>query len=319
MKNALSVIILLSTMLTTQATAQKYYARQYLVGLKEASKADEEPPVSKDPVGPCKSPFASRTISGSAITFGRYVATRIPAQMCWGGDVLAPTGTKHMVLQNDENMVIYAGPGGSGPRWSPGTQYAGSRTLATQPDGNVQLLRDDGSVVWSTGTAGNPGAFAALTQTGSLVVMSANGRAMIWSTNTDVFDPSNVSDGKDGDIPGNIVPSSMERNDSVVSPNGKYRLSLQDDSNLVLYRTGGGATWSAGIQYSDAYRIVTLPTGDVQAVRANGSVVWHTATAGSPGARLRVQDDGDVVVYASDGKTMLWHSNTAAADYIRAG
>lgn len=320
MKRSILAATMLTAMLTTQASAQKYYARQYLVGLKQADA--EEPAASTDPVGPCPAaPYAYNAITGGTVTIGRYVATRIPAQMCAGGDVIAPSSTRHLMLQNDENMVIYFGSGGNGGKWSSGTQYAGSRTLATQPDGNVQLLRNDGSVVWQTGTTGNAGAYAAMAQSGSMIVVSRNGKTILWSTNTDDFPAANVDEGTvkgPDNIPATVVPGTVERNEVVPSPNGRCKFSVQSDSNLVIYKNGS-PIWASGTQYSDGYRLVTLANGNVQFNRANGSTVFSTNTAGNAGARMRMQDDCDLAVYATDGKTMLWHSNTSSKDVLVAG
>lgn len=332
MKSPIIVAALLASVTSFQVNAQKYYIRQHLPNLKTASGVPASGPTSPtepaepdkpaEPVGPCAStPYAYNPIRGSSVTIGRYVATRIPAQMCSGGDVIAPTGTRHLFLQADSNMVVYFNAGQSDAKWASSTQYTDAKTLATQPDGNVQLLRNDGSVVWSTGTSGNPGAFAAMAQSGSMIVVSANGRNIIWSTNTDVFDAANVDDGtvKNADnVPGTVVPAVVERNEVIPAPNGICKFAVQNDSNLVIYR-GGNAIWASGTQYSDGYRLVTLANGNIQFNRANGSTVFTTNTAGNPGARMRMQSDCDLAVYASDGKTMLWHSNTAAKDILIAG
>jgi hypothetical protein len=332
MKRTLLVIALMASAAAPAAadaqTGTKYFARQWLAGVKEAAaKAnqptdpvkDPEPDKPAEPVGPCESGSgAHNMVSGGSVTVGRYVATRIPAQMCAGGDVKAPTGTRHLHLQPDNNLVIYFNPGQSDAKWASSTQYSSANTLATQPNGNVQLLRNDGSVVWSTNTGGNPGAFAAMAQTGSMIVVSANGRNVIWSTNTDVFDPADVEDGtaaSSDQTRSTIAPMVMERNESVVSPNGKCRFSVQNDSNLVLYYLGS-PIWASGTQYSDGYRLVTGSDGDVRFVRANGSLVFSTGTAGNPGARLRMQDDCDAAVFSADGKNILWHTNTSRKTQI---
>ena len=39
------------------------------------------------------------------------------------------------------------------------------------------------------------------------------------------------------------------------------------------------------------------------------TALWDSATAGNPAARLLVQDDGNVVIYRTDG-TAAWATNT---------
>jgi WD40 repeat protein len=81
---------------------------------------------------------------------------------------------------------------------------------------------------------------------------------------------------------------------SVTSGNGKFRLDMQHDRNLVLYRTWDGLPIWAG----------NMPRrGGSQAVmQADGNFVLHgapfqTGTNGHPGACFVVQDDGNMVVY----------------------
>lgn len=63
---------------------------------------------------------------------------------------------------------------------------------------------------------------------------------------------------------------------------GTIRCEMQDDGNLVLYDSSGGATWA-------------------------------TNTAGNPGAFLRCQDDGNLLLFRNDG-AVLWTSNTFAGN-----
>ena len=48
------------------------------------------------------------------------------------------------------------------------------------------------------------------------------------------------------------------------------------------------------------------------------ATVWDTKTSGHRGARLVVQDDGNLVVYGADN-TILWQSETAARMGRRGG
>jgi hypothetical protein len=48
--------------------------------------------------------------------------------------------------------------------------------------------------------------------------------------------------------------------------------------------------------------------GDAVVARFRDRAVWHSSTAGNDGARLVVQDDGNVVVYRTNG-TAAWASS----------
>jgi hypothetical protein len=77
-----------------------------------------------------------------------------------------------------------------------------------------------------------------------------------------------------GSAPGRLLAGqTLRAGQTLASPNGRYRLQQQNDGNLV--------------------------------VKHNGKGVWSTKTHGNPGARLIVQDDGNVVVYSATGRA-LW-------------
>lgn len=116
----------------------------------------------------------------------------------------------YAVVQDDANIVVYSAAGR--PLWWSGTScsvavgfersadYTATRspqpatltagmtmtgaagTLAMQSDGNLVLYRG-GRAVWSSGSAGNPGAKAVLQTDGNLVVYTAAGRA-VYSSGT---------------------------------------------------------------------------------------------------------------------------------------
>ena len=74
----------------------------------------------------------------------------------------------------------------------------------------------------------------------------------------------------------------LAQGESVVSPNGKYRLILQHDGNLVLY------------------------------VTANDTALWDSRTVGQSDRRLVMQHDGNLVLYELPLTQLkaLWHSGT---------
>ncbi|MEV7188241.1 RHS repeat-associated core domain-containing protein [Kitasatospora sp. NPDC093102] len=85
--------------------------------------------------------------------------------------------------------------------------------LIMQADGNLVLYQiDTGLAVWSTATAGHPGARATMQTDGNFVVTDTNG-TVLWSTNTA---------GNTGAV-----------------------AKVQDDGNLVLYDTANKALWAS--------------------------------------------------------------------------
>ncbi|KQS73440.1 hypothetical protein ASG41_01950 [Modestobacter sp. Leaf380] len=91
---------------------------------------------------------------------------------------------------------------------------------------------------------------------------------------------------------------------SLTSPNGKYRLTLQADGNLVSTGSGGRISW-ATYTYAPGARLVMQPDGNLVEYSSAGRVVWHADTWGNAGAGLAVRDDGSVAVLAWDGTVLF--------------
>lgn len=92
--------------------------------------------------------------------------------------------------------------------------------------------------------------------------------------------------------------------------NGRTRLVLQADGNLVLYRVDDDrALWASGTSQQPVYRAVMQADGNLVAYGLDGRAYWASHTAGNPGARLVLQDDGNLVIYGGDDRA-LWASHT---------
>ncbi len=77
----------------------------------------------------------------------------------------------------------------------------------------------------------------------------------------------------------------------------------------VLYP---GQERSAGQDLRSAngrYRAVVQDDGNLVVYAPDGRVLWHSATRGDPGGRMALQSDGNLVLYSSAGRA-LWHSDT---------
>ncbi|SNT56307.1 hypothetical protein [Actinacidiphila glaucinigra] len=102
------------------------------------------------------------------------------------------------------------------------------------------------------------------------------------------------------------------------SDNGRVRLVLQEDGNLVLYRVDTGkplwATmslkWPNGSGRTPGkVTIVKMQTdGNFVGYDNQGKPQWASDTDGNSGAHVVLQDDGNLVVYA--GPHALWAAGT---------
>jgi hypothetical protein len=126
----------------------------------------------------------------------------IVPETCGGGGVANVCGACGVAIAN---TVIASGQSL--------TSCDGRFTLAMQAsDGNLVLYMGN-TALWSAGTAGNPGAYAAMQGDGNFVVYSA-GSVALWSSGT-------------------------------AGNSGAY-LDAQSDGNLVVYSAGMSALWNSG-------------------------------------------------------------------------
>jgi hypothetical protein len=107
-------------------------------------------------------------------------------------------------------------------------------------------------------------------------------------------------------MPRSILKTSqiLYQGEFLQSPNGKFKLVLQTDGNLVLYE-GEKALWSSETNGKNVKKLVMQSDGNLVLYSPNGPV-WATNTSGNPGAYLVLQDDGNLVIYRA-----IWSTGTA--------
>jgi hypothetical protein len=118
---------------------------------------------------------------------------------------------------------------------------------------------------------------------------------------------------------------------SLYSPGGAFRFTLQSDGNAVVqcvvdstlpsnWRLGQALNASTDLQWLPITSTQTHDKGVVEVdMQADGNLVayngsgpaFQSNTANNPGAFLRMQDDGNLVIYGSAGG-VLWSTGTNA-------
>lgn len=98
---------------------------------------------------------------------------------------------------------------------------------------------------------------------------------------------------------------------SLVSPDGRFSLVLQQDGNLVLYEQAGGPVWASGTDGREVSTALMQTDGNLVLYAPAGDAVWASDTSGNNGAYLVLQDDRNLVIYGADGAP-LWATNTSA-------
>lgn len=116
------------------------------------------------------------------------------------------------------------------------------------------------------------------------------------------------------------------RGQSLMSPDGSYRLAFLTNGNLVLYRSfapflPAEEVWSTGTRGLGGERLVMEYDGDLvmhRAPRFGGESVWRSGTAGFDGAELRLPEDGGATIRLDDAQ-LLWSAGLTAPDVGLAG
>ena len=98
---------------------------------------------------------------------------------------------------------------------------------------------------------------------------------------------------------------------SLTSSNGRAKVTMQRDGNLVLYCTQPRrAIWNSGT-YGNTNNVQTgarfQVDGNLVLYNKAGGVLWAASSNG--GYRMTMQDDANLVVFRTDG-TAMWSTRT---------
>ncbi|WP_033218167.1 hypothetical protein [Kitasatospora phosalacinea] len=225
-------------------------------------------------------------------------------------------GNTTLSMQSDGNLVLYLNAANGSHiqvLWSTGTWNNPGAYAVMQTDGNFVIYRAGGEsagAVWSTQTWNQPGAVFVLTE-GDLLVGSDQTGAVSWESKTGYL-PALVNGEPTAQPADTIAPdASLGANHWVES--SSTVLIMQGDGNLVLYRkSDGAAVWATGTwNHPNAIAAVNGASGLFH-VSIRASRYWDSGSPNSPGAYVKVQGDGNVVLYPAAGESAgaLWASGT---------
>ncbi|MGI5246611.1 hypothetical protein [Dactylosporangium sp. CA-139066] len=244
------------------------------------------------PAGPAES---DRLHDGESLVRGQAGKDRITS----------PDGRFSLVLQAlDGNVVLYEY--GKRPLWSSGIHNSAAWASL---DAGMLSLRDNLNVPigWNTFPSANAPATLVVQNDGNAVVYRDSDHAVLWATNTCCHAPAPPSP-----APGAHqlkVGQALPLGGQITSPNGVYRLVLQDfDGNLVLYKNGTKALWAFGPRFDSYFKNQT--DGNLVAYLSEGPAVWASNTSGKGAGTLVLQDDGNLVLYRNSDHGVIWATNT---------
>jgi hypothetical protein len=95
--------------------------------------------------------------------------------------------------------------------------------------------------------------------------------------------------------------------DFMQSADGRFRVVMQQDCNLVLYK-GRHALWASGTNGKGQHCRAIMQTDGNLVVYTGNRPLWASGTQGHGGAFVIAQNDGNLVVY--QGQHPLWASGT---------
>lgn len=212
-----------------------------------------------------------------------------------GFEIFSCNGKFKLQLQADGNLAVWK-TNEAFFVWSSGTYRRGITRAVMQSDGNFVLYKGL-SPIWSTNTKGNN--FKAKVED--------NGRFTIYENSIEKWS-SRPLGRTDTIYSGEEIPLGTE----LISPRGCFKMVLQDDGNLVVYynKPNGGVLWTTNTQNKGVYKAVIQKDGRFRLWTRTAVVVWETTWANNnvvdTGARVVIQDDGNVVVY--QGNLAMWAS-----------
>jgi hypothetical protein len=221
-----------------------------------------------------------------------------------GQAITSADGRFRLILQLDGNLVLYR-PGNI-PLWASNTAgHPNIWDVVMQDDGNLVIYDIRSQPVWASNTNRHPGAWITVQNDGNLVIYDSANHPLFASNTAVPSQPVAPSQ------PDQLLPNQgLTVGQSLSSADDRFRLTLQGDGNLVLYRPGNVPLWASNTDgHSDVWDVVMQGDGNLVIYSVRGRPLWASNTSGRSGARMIVQNDGNVVVYDSANHP-LWATNT---------
>lgn len=218
-----------------------------------------------------------------------------------GQSVTSPNGHVVLKMQDSGNLVLSSKRGLPKRRiWASETSGNAGAALVMQEDGNLVIYAIGGVPVWIAGTVGNPGAYLRVLDEGKAVIYARDGR-ILWVNGRKRPGPAPKGDRLD-------ALQELSSGQAMHSAGRKAVLTMRRDGNLVLSRRRGRRlqhVWSSNTAGNPGARLLMQEDGNLVIYDSGGRPLWDAGTAGNPGAYMRVLDDPAVVVFSSKGAP-LW-------------
>lgn len=220
-----------------------------------------------------------------------------------GESLRSPSGAFQAIMQSDGNFVLYRHPGAV--LFATNTTAPGSY-LSLQDDGNLVIFTAAGQPIWATMALFGSGGALILQDDGNLVLYAPGGPS--WATT-----PGSLPNAGAGPPPGRVANDVLRPGEylytwspHLTSADGRCRLVMQADGNLVLYGPSGALWSTTSVGAIRTYVALTSP-GVVQ-LHASTGIRWASPTKADAagGTRLVMQSDCNLVVYSAKDVPLWW-------------
>ena len=250
--------------------------------------------------------------------FGELISKGLVGNdVMWPGDlranqsIVSANGRYQLVMQPDGNLVTYDLQNNRKVVWKTDTpNNSGSRFAFQANDGNLVIYGADSTSKWAARTQNDPeskGGFLRLQNDGNLVLYNASGSRAIWTSGV-------------GDI---MYPGKLKSDQSLISANGRYQLTMQPDGNLVTYdlQNNRKVVWKTDTPNNNGSSFVFQDLdGNLVIYSSTGTALWNAKTQTDPESKsgfLRLENDGNLVLYTASGSRAIWSSGVG--DIMRPG
>lgn len=234
-----------------------------------------------------------QTTRQAVMALSTYASTATAIDRLLANEYLEPemelisSGNKYkLVYQSDNNLVIYR-MADNRAVWATNTHKKKSWRAIMQSDGNFTIFKaEEKPAVWQTNTSHHEKSSLIMQDDGDLVIIDSNGNT-IWTSNTsDSHDKLYAQKNQ-----------YLEPGDELMSVNGNFKLTYQNDGNLVIYRLADNdAIWLSNTHGHNAWRTYMQPDGNLVIYEAPFKPIWQTGTAGYNGCVLIIQDNGRLII-----------------------
>ena len=266
-----------------------------------------------------------------ALSLGSSLSATVPASgvsMYPGQYIMTRNGTNYCQFMASGNLCCFANARNNASisymygcvLSTQNTTFAGlAATLAVQTNGTIVAATSSGKVLWSVGAPPSrsrvPRSVSAVLRidyTRNLCLYSSRNTYPIWCMNpaSMVFSPNWA--GYMGSAL--IAPSILYPGQFLISPNKQFACLLQTDGTFGCYQSVSNSS-----TITIAIAAVAAVTGSMTASVSTATALYlsynlyNASTAALSTGPVSIRQDGNMIAYASDGKTVRWKSSVVSS------